>query len=198
MEKSAESYALASLFYALSYPSDDAWKSCGDAMRRIPNTQINVGFSAQSSSLAQQADVQYYDLAIAGKLDIESKDATRAVAARDLAQKYMGLIGNDLSIWKLRKQEMDPQRRAYYLLGLASLIEANSVADSDPKKSCRRTIGLGPTILRVVPRRVRHLPPLLPGRKFATQDCSRDFVGKRHPGVSSAYDYPVEIDHSQV
>ena len=30
---------------------------------------------------------------------------------------------------------MDPQKRAYYLLGLASLIQANSVADVDPKKS---------------------------------------------------------------
>ena len=104
-------------------------------MRKIPNTQINLGFSAQTSSLAQQADVQSFDLAVAGKLDAESKDASRAGAARDLAQKYLGLIGNDLSIWKLKKQEMDPQRRAYYLLGVASLIEANSVADVDPKKS---------------------------------------------------------------
>jgi hypothetical protein len=47
----------------------------------------------------------------------------------------MDLIGADLSLWRLMKQDIDPQRRAYYLLGLASLIEANSVADTDPKRS---------------------------------------------------------------
>ena len=104
-------------------------------MEKIPDSQINVGFSAQSSSLATQAIVQSYDLAVTGRLDGESKDASRVDGVRNLAQRYMGLIGSDLSLWKLRKQEMDPQRRAYYLLGLASLIEANSVADADPKKS---------------------------------------------------------------
>jgi len=134
-QKSAEAYALATLFHALTNPSDQAWMSCSQAMGRIPDTQVNVGFSAQSSSLAQQATVQSYDLAISGKLDGESKDASRVDAVRDLAQKYMSLIGSDLSLWKLRKQDMDPQKRAYYLLGLASLIQANSVADIDPKKS---------------------------------------------------------------
>jgi len=134
-QKSAEAYALATLFYALTTPSDQAWMSCSQAMGRIPDTQINVGFSAQPSSLAQQAIVQSYDLAISGKLDAESKDASRVDAVRDLAQKYMSLIGSDLSLWKLKKQDMDPQKRAYYLLGLASLIQANSVADVDPKKS---------------------------------------------------------------
>jgi len=134
-QKSAEAYALATLFYALTNPSDHAWMSCSQAMGRIPDTQINVGFSAQPSSLAQQAIVQSYDLAISGKLDGESKDASRVDAVRDLAQKYMSLIGSDLSLWKLKKQDMDPQKRAYYLLGLASLIQANSVADVDPKRS---------------------------------------------------------------
>src|SRR5207247_3067646 len=134
-QRSAEAYALATLFYALTNPSDQAWMSCSQAMGRIPDTQINVGFSAQSSSLAQQAIVQSYDLAISGMLDAESKDASRVDAVRDLAQKYMSLIGNDLSLWKLKKQDMDPQKRAYYFLGLASLIQANSVADVDQKKS---------------------------------------------------------------
>ena len=134
-QKSGEAYALATLFYALTNPSDQAWMSCSQAMGRIPDTQLNVGFSAQSSSLAQQAVVQSYDLAISGKLDAESKDASRVDAVRNLAQKYMSLIGSDLSLWKLTKQDMDPQKRAYYLLGLASLIQANSVADVDPKKS---------------------------------------------------------------
>jgi hypothetical protein len=134
-QKSAEAYALATLFYALTNPSDQAWMNCSQAMGRIPDTQINVGFSAQSSSLARQAIVQSHDLAITGKLDGESKDPSRVDAVRDLAQKYMTLIGSDLSLWKLKKQEMDPQKRAYYLLGVASLIQANSVADADPKKS---------------------------------------------------------------
>ena len=134
-QKSAEAYALATLFYALTNPSDQAWMNCSQAMGRIPDTQINVGFSTQSSSLAQQAIVQSYDLAISGMLDGESKDASRIDAVRDLAQKYMSLIGSDLSLWKLKKYDMDPQKRAYYLLGLASLIQANSVADADPKKS---------------------------------------------------------------
>ena len=134
-QKSAEAYALATLFYALTNPSDQAWMDCSQAMGRIPDTQINVGFSAHSSSLAQQAIVQSHDLAISGRLDGESKDPSRVDAVRDLAQKYMTLIGSDLSLWKLKKQEMDPQKRAYYLLGLASLIQANSVADVDPKKS---------------------------------------------------------------
>jgi hypothetical protein len=135
VQKSGEALALATLFYALANPSDQAWLNCSQAFGRIPDTQINVGFSTQSSSLAQQAIVQSYDLAISGKLDAESKDASRVDAVRDLAQKYMTLIGSDLSLWKLRKQEMDPQKRAYYLLGIASLIQANSIAEVDPKKS---------------------------------------------------------------
>ncbi len=135
LQKSSEAYALSTPFYALSSPSDQAWKICSEAMGRMPDTQLNVGFSAQSSSLAQQALVQSFDLAVSGRLDAESKDESRLGAVRDLAQKYMGLVGSDLTVWKLKKQEMDPQKRAFYLLGLASLIQANSVADVDPKKS---------------------------------------------------------------
>jgi hypothetical protein len=75
------------------------------------------------------------DIATTQMLDGESKDISRVAALRDLAQKYMDLIGNDLALWRLMKEDLDPQRQAYYLLGIASLIEANSISDSDPKRS---------------------------------------------------------------
>jgi hypothetical protein len=134
-QKSYETYALATLFHALTMRTEQTWKACSEAMNQIPNSQLNVGFVVSSSNLAQQASVLSYDMATTQVLDGNSRDISRVAAVRDLAQKYMDLIGSDLSLWRLMKQEVDPQRRAYYLLGLASLIEANSIVDSDPKKS---------------------------------------------------------------
>ena len=134
-QKSAQSLALANLFHALSSRTGEAWQKCSQAMGQLPNIQLNVGFAVNSPSIAQQASVLSSDIAATEALNAESKDASRVAAVRDLAQKYMDLIGSDLSVWRLMKQEIDPQRRAYYLLGLASLIEANSVADADPGRS---------------------------------------------------------------
>jgi len=134
-QKSAESIALASLYSALISGTAESWQTCSGAMRSAAGAQLNVGFMVNSTSVAQQASVLSYDLTTTRALDGESKDISRVAAVRDLAQKYMDLIGTDLSLWRLMKQEIDPQRRAYYLLGLASLIEANSTADTDPRRS---------------------------------------------------------------
>lgn len=133
--RSGEAYALATLFYALTSNTEQAWDACGKAMANIPDTQLNVGFSASSANLAQQASVMSFDLAATRALDGNSGDVSRVAAVRQVAQKYMDLIGSDLALWRLQRQEIDPQRRAYTLLGLACLIEANSIADADPKKS---------------------------------------------------------------
>jgi hypothetical protein len=134
-QKSSEAHALAILFHALTTGTKEAWQVCSEAMNQVSGAQLNVGFSVSSADLAKQASVLSFDMATTEALDGESKDISRVGAVRDLAQKYMDLVGNDLALWRLMKQEIDPQRRAYYLLGLASLIEANSVADTDPKKS---------------------------------------------------------------
>jgi len=134
-QKASETSALAALFYALTTRTEQAWRACSQAMTQIPNSQLNIGFAVSSSNLAQQASVMSFDIAATRMVDGTSKDVSRVAAVRDLAQKYMDLVGTDLVLWRLLKQEIDPQRRAYYLLGLASLIEANSIADSDPKKS---------------------------------------------------------------
>lgn len=134
-QSAAKAHALAALFYALSTRSAEAWQMCSQAMGQIPNVSLNVGFNLDSTSVAQQASVLSSDIVTVQALDGNSKDVSRVAAVRNLAQKYMELIGNDLSVWKLLGQEMDPQRRAYYLLGLSSLIEGNSVAETDPKKS---------------------------------------------------------------
>jgi len=133
--KSSEAYALATLFYALSTRTDQAWQACSQAMKQIPDSQLNVGFTVNSADIAQQASVMSYDVSTTRVLDGNSKDVSRVSAVRDLAQKYMELVGGDLALWRLLKQPIDPQRRAFYLLGLASLIEANSLAESDPKRS---------------------------------------------------------------
>ena len=134
-QKSAECYALATLFYALTTRTDQSWQECSKAMGQIPDTSLNVGFTVNSTAISQQASVLASDLTTTQMLDGESKDISRVAALRDLAQKYMDLIGNDLALWRLQKQELDPQRQAHYLLGVASLVEANSISDSDPKRS---------------------------------------------------------------
>ena len=134
-QKSSESYALATLFYALTNRTDQAWRNCSDALARVPEAQLDVGFPASSSGLARQAAVLSYDLRTLANVDGESRDTARIVAMRDLAQRYMDLVGNDLSLWRLLQENIEPQKRAHYLLGLASLIEANSLADTEPQKS---------------------------------------------------------------
>ena len=104
-------------------------------MNRITGAQLNVGFAVNATDISQQASVISYDITTTQTLNGESRDVARVQSVRDLAQRYMDLIGADLALWRLLKQEIDPQRRAFYLLGLASLIEANSVADTDPKRS---------------------------------------------------------------
>ena len=134
-QKSNEALALATLFYALVHPDAESWRNCGEAMARIGNIQINVGFSASSAAIALQARVMQEDIAATGAINSDSKDISRVGALKNLAQRYLELTGEDLVVWKLMKAEVDPQRRAYYLLGLATLVEANSFTDSDPRKA---------------------------------------------------------------
>jgi hypothetical protein len=134
-QKSAETYALSTLFYALTKNTDQSWEACSRAMSQTPNASLNVGFTVNSTDISQQASVLASDIATTSVLDGESRDISRVAAVRELAQKYMDLIGNDLALWRLLRKDLDPQRRAYYLLGVASLIEANSISDSDPKRS---------------------------------------------------------------
>jgi hypothetical protein len=134
-QRAEEARALAALFQALISKSEvGAWRYCSQLLKQMPDMQINVGFPASTAALSVQAEVYADDLATKAQLHGESRDINRVASIRKLAQKYLELIGNDLALWRLLKQEVDPQRRAYYLLGLASLIEANSVANTDPKK----------------------------------------------------------------
>jgi hypothetical protein len=134
-QKSSEAYALSTLFYALSSRTPDAWMQCNQAMSQLGNTQLNVGFPADSSDIEKQSLVVAGELAMVNQLNAQSVGQDKVTRLRDLAQKYLELIGTDLVIWKLMGQAIDPQRRAYYLLGLASLVEANSIIYTDPKKS---------------------------------------------------------------
>ena len=134
-QKASEALALATLFNALVYRNADSWRICSEAMSRIGDTQINVGFAVSSAAIAQQAKVIQEDMLATGTVNSDSQDTSRVVALKNLAQKYLELTGEDLVVWKLMKAEVDPQRRAYYLLGLATLVEANSVMDSDPRKA---------------------------------------------------------------
>ncbi|MCL4339740.1 MAG: hypothetical protein M1388_01260 [Thaumarchaeota archaeon] len=134
-QKSNEAYALASLFSALVKGSKEAWQECSSAMDKISDTALNVGFEASSRSLAQQSSILASDIEITGTLNIQSRDVSKVNDIRALAQRYMDLIDSDLSLWRLLKTEIDPQKRAFYLLGLADLIEANAMVDVDPKKS---------------------------------------------------------------
>jgi hypothetical protein len=134
-QKSSEALALATLFNALVHRDAESWRICHEAMTRIGDTQINVGFAARSAAIAQQVLVMHEDVVATSALNSNSHDASRVGALKNLAQKYLELTGEDLVVWKLMKAEVDPQRRAYYLLGLAALVEANSLMDSDPRKA---------------------------------------------------------------
>lgn len=133
-QKANEALALSALFQALVSRDPQSWQQCGIAMSKIGSTQLNVGFPANSHDIALQAQLWSEDLSTLGMVSKDSRDAAQAGIIRNFAQRYLEQIGTDSVIWKLMKLEMDPQRRAYYLLGLASLIEANSVIQSDPSK----------------------------------------------------------------
>jgi len=133
--KANEATALAALFTALNSRNADAWSRVNSTMGAVGVVQLNVGFPANSSDLEKESLVLAKDAAVMGPFNPQSIGQSRAADLRDLAQKYLELSGSDLVIWKLMNQTIDPQRRAYYLLGLASLVEANAAIDTDPKKS---------------------------------------------------------------
>jgi hypothetical protein len=133
--KANEAKALALLFSALGSKSPELWGQVGTAMTACGGAQLNVGFPANSDDLTKEAIVLCKEYQIMAQFTPESANATQVTDLRDLAQKYLELTGSDLIVWKLTGQTIDPQKRAYYLLGLASLVEANSVIYSDPKKS---------------------------------------------------------------
>jgi hypothetical protein len=134
-QKANMAKALALLFSALNSKSSDLWAQVTKAMADSGSVQLNVGFPANSSDLEKEALVLSKDYAIMAQFTPESAGQNQVADLRDLAQKYLELVGSDLVLWKLMNQAIDPQRRAYYLLGLASLVEANSFIDVDPKKS---------------------------------------------------------------
>jgi len=134
-QRSNEAFALSVLFYALVHRDAESWRRCSEAMTQMGDTQIQVGFTASSAAIAQQAQVMNEDILATSALNSDSHDASRVGALKNLAQKYLELTGEDLVVWKLMKAEIDPQRRAYYLLGLAGLVEANGILESDPRKA---------------------------------------------------------------
>lgn len=134
-QKSNEATALAWLFYALVHNDAGSWHNCSEAMGKIGDMQVNIGFAASSAAIASQARVIRLDLITTNGINSDSRDISRVEALKSLAQRYLELAGEDLVVWKLMKAEVDPQRRAYYLLGLATLIQANGLMDSDPRKA---------------------------------------------------------------
>jgi hypothetical protein len=134
-QKASEAKALALLFSALDSKNPDLWAQVATAMSGCGSAQLNVGFPANSEDLAKEADILSKEYRIMAQFTPESASANQVTDLRDLAQKYLELSGSDLAVWKLTGQTIDPQKRAYYLLGLASLVEANSVVYIDPKKS---------------------------------------------------------------
>jgi hypothetical protein len=133
-QKANQAKALALLFSAVGSKNPDMWAQVGMAMSNCGGVQLNVGFPVNSDDLAKEAVVLSKEYQIMAQFTPESASINQVTDLRDLAQKYLELVGGDLVIWKLTGQTIDPQRRAYYLLGLASLVEANSVIGSDPKK----------------------------------------------------------------
>jgi hypothetical protein len=134
-QKAIEAKALGLLFSALNSRNPDLWAQVSSAMGTCGDVQLNVGFPANSSELAKESIVLSNEYRIMSQFTPESASEAQVKDLRDLAQKYLELIGSDLIVWKLQGQSIDPQRRAYYLLGLASLVDANAVIDFDPKRS---------------------------------------------------------------
>ncbi|MEM0118043.1 MAG: hypothetical protein QXV32_06310 [Conexivisphaerales archaeon] len=134
-QKAAISTALSTLFITLTSPSSEGWKKCSEQLSALGSTQLNVGFATDSASLANQAAIMAAEAEIMPSINASTSDQAKATRLRELAQKYVELTGSDLALWKLLRQEIDPQSKAYYLMGLASLIDANSFVYSDPEKS---------------------------------------------------------------
>lgn len=134
-QKANETAALALLFSALNTRNPDLWNQVSVSMTNCGSVSLNVGFPANSEDLAKESLVLSKEYRIMSQFSPESASQSQVTDLRDLAQRYLELAGSDLVVWKLIGQTIDPQRRAYYLLGLASLVEANSVIYSDPKKS---------------------------------------------------------------
>ena len=134
-QKANECTALALLFAAVNSKSPDQWKQVSAAMSACAGADLNIGFRANSDSLGKEALVYSKELSVMTQFNPGSGTESQAAAMREVAQNYLELVGTNLDIWKLMGQTIDPQRRAYYLLGLASLSEANSLVTSDPKRS---------------------------------------------------------------
>jgi hypothetical protein len=125
--------ALANLFSVAITNKPDDWMNCHKAMAALSNTPLDIGFSANSDDIAQQALAMYEDFMVMGNINWD--DPVTSERMRALSQKYMELVDKDLVVWKLLKKEMDPFKQAQYLLGLASYIEARSIIFKDPPKS---------------------------------------------------------------
>jgi hypothetical protein len=134
-QKANQSKALALFFTALNSKNADQWKQVSTAMANCSGADLNIGFVANSDSIAKESLVYAKELSVMSQFDPSSGSQSQATAMRELAQNYLDLVGGNLDIWKLMGQTIDPQRRAYYLLGLASLSEANSIVEFDPKRS---------------------------------------------------------------
>ena len=134
-QKYREAFSLSHLFYALTVRSCDSWLQCHNAMSQVGDITLNVGFSARSADIQKQSKVMADEISVMNQLNRRSAEPHRVAQLRSLAREYLELIGNDLVIWKLLKVAIDPQKRAYYLLGLASLVEANSISNTDPERS---------------------------------------------------------------
>ena len=135
VQKANQAKALALLFSALNSKDPNLWGQVSTAMSTCGDADLNVGFVANSSKIAAESLVASKEYSTMSQFSPDSASVSEVSDLRDLAQRYLELVGTDLVIWKLMGQTIDPQRRAYYLLGLASLVEANSVVNSDPKKS---------------------------------------------------------------
>ena len=133
-QKQNEAHALATFFSALTRNDPDSWLTCNKAMESIGEAQVNIGFNANAADISRQSLVIHDDL-------IASAGITNASAVGDpnnlrhVAQEYMELSGSELVVWKMLGQEIDPSRRGNYFLGLASLSEANSMVNKDPRKA---------------------------------------------------------------
>jgi hypothetical protein len=134
-QKANETKALALLFSALTSKNPELWAQVSKAMSNCGDAQLNVGFSANAQELAKESLVLSKEYTIMAQFTPDSAAQSQVADLRDLAQKYLELVGGEQIVWKLTGQSIDPQRRAYYLLGLASLVEANSIIGTDPKKS---------------------------------------------------------------
>ncbi len=181
-QRASECLALSSLFFALVHGDAQSWLRCSEGMKVVGSRQVNVGFAANADDIGRQAQVLFDDLVITGPLNSDSRDASKVGILRKVAQEYLELIGSELVIWKLMKAELDPQGRAYYLLGLASLVEANSVMETDPAKGVSllsesathfEMAGVDPMNLRAMTKAKRDNASLVAKCWF----CGREFQG---------------------